>query len=220
MVKIISIANIKGGVGKSTIAINLAAALSSYNKKVLLIDADPQESVLEWNKVRIKNNPATLLHSTLQISNNYYTFEDLKSKLINDSKKYDYTIIDTPPEDDRIMRASFVYSHFVIIPVTPGSYDLRSTNKVAQILKEAKTARVTKVEPYLLISRKIVGTILGKQIRESLKIFDIPILKTEINQRIALTESGFFGKTIYEYAPSSISKLEFDKLSKEVGTWQ
>jgi chromosome partitioning protein len=219
MAIIIAIANIKGGVGKSTIAINLAAALAAH-KNVLLIDADPQQSVLEWNKVRIKNNPDSLLHNTLTIGDTFYTFEDLKSNLTAVSKKYDYTLIDTPPEDDRILRAALVFSHYVIIPVTPGSYDLRSTNKVAQIIKEAKTAHVTNVKPFLLISRKIAGTILGKQIRESLKIFNIPILKTEIYQRIALTESGFFGKTIYEYASSSISKMEFDKLLREVKTWQ
>jgi len=219
MATIIAIANIKGGVGKSTIAINLAAALAAH-KKVLLIDADPQQTVIEWNKARIKIDPATLQHNTLTISDTFYTFEDLKTRLVTESKKYDYTIIDTPPEDDRIMRAALVYSDYVIIPVTPGSYDLRSTNKVVQILKEAKAARVTHVKPYLLISRKIVGTILGKQIRESLKIFNIPIVKTEIHQRIALTESGFFGKTINEYALTSIAKTEFDKLSKEVKTWQ
>ena len=182
MAKIISVANIKGGVGKSTIAINLAGALTRYSKSVYLIDADPQETILEWNKARQKHGSGKLLHTALVVKNQRYSLENFKN-LAKDSKNYDYIIIDCPPEDAKITRAALVYSNYALVPVTPSSYDLRSTNKVIQLLREIKHSQLSHIKPYLLISRRIVGTILGNQIRESLQVFNTPIMKTEIQEQ-------------------------------------
>lgn len=216
---IISILNIKGGVGKSTIAINLAGALSSRSQTVLLVDADPQATVLEWHRARSKNNPSSPVHHTLAIKDHRLSLENFKTVLHTDAQKHDYVIIDCPPEDARITRASLVYSHYCIIPVTPSSYDLRSTHKVVQLLADIKQSKISTIKPYLLISKRIAGTTLGAQIRASLQVFEIPILKTEIYHRIALAESGYFGQTIFEYSPASTATQEFKHLAQEVASW-
>ena len=88
------------------------------------------------------------------------------------------------------------------------------------MLREGKSSAAIRVQPYLLISRKIVGTTLGHEAREALTVFNMPILKTEICQRIALCEAGIVGQTIHEYAPSSYAAHEFENLGKEVLKWQ
>ena len=89
-----------------------------------------------------------------------------------------------------------------------------------QIIKDGLKSKAINLKPYILISKKIAQTVLGREVRETLQVFNIPILKTEINQRIALAEAGIYGKTIFEYSPSSQAAQEFDNLGKEVGKWE
>jgi chromosome partitioning protein len=87
------------------------------------------------------------------------------------------------------------------------------------MIHEGKTEANLSVKQYIIISKKIVGTNLGKEVRHALAVFNIPILKTEICQRVALCEAGILGQTIHEYAPDSQSTGEFDKLGKEILQW-
>ncbi len=216
---IISIINGKGGVGKSTVAINLAGALAGKVKKVLLIDADPQGSAIKWFNVRVKQPLDRLLHKNLQATPNPWTDVDIRDRLREEAKKFDFTIIDCGPANDRIERATLVNAHFAIIPVTPSPYDIRSTGDTLDMLAEGKSAGI-RVKPYLLISKKITGTKLGNEVRDALKDFKFPILRTEIYQRIALCEAGIVGQTIFEYASNSQAADEFKNLGKEVLKWK
>lgn len=213
MNKIISIANIKGGVGKSTISINLAGYFSR-NLNTFLVDADPQGTSTDWSRKKNKN-----IENNLTISKHYYTFNDLKNTLPTESKKYDITILDCPPEEDKVLRLAIVQSDYLIIPITPSPFDIPSAKKTIDIVKEAAGKKITEVETRLLVSKKIVGTVLGKDIKETLELFKIPILKTEISQRVALCEAGIKGDTIFEYEPKSKAAKEFTELGKEVKKW-
>ena len=65
-----------------------------------------------------------------------------------------------------------------------------------------------------------MGTSLGDDVREALKVFELPILKAEICQRVALCEAGIVGQSVHEYAPGSIAAEEFDNLAEEVLKWR
>jgi len=218
MAVVISISNLKGGVGKTTISINLAGFLSK-SFKVFLVDSDPQGSISGWLQRRNKNDPNKLKHQNLEVAENPYSFEDLKI-LRQKTKNYDYIIIDCPPEDDKIMRTALSISHYTIIPVKPSPFDIYSSEKTILTKKEGLKTKAIDVKPFFLISLLKVGTLLARDIRGILKVFNIPIFKTEIADRIALTEAGIYGKTIFEYLPSHQSVEEFTKLGKEVLKWQ
>lgn len=216
---IIAIANGKGGVGKSTIAINLAGALARRSEKVLLVDADPQRSVIKWFGARGDQPAGRLIHENLEATPKPWTDADLRNGLRHEARGFAFTIIDCGPANGRIERAALAGADFAIIPVTPSPYDIRSTSETLDMLAAGKKAGI-RIESWLLISRKIVGTNLGHEVRDALRDFKLPILRTEISQRIGLCEAGIVGQTIHEYAPHSQAAGEFQRLGKEVLRWQ
>jgi len=216
---IIAIANGKGGVGKSTVSINLAGALAKPSSPVFLVDADPQGTSTEWFEAR-KNQPNYQSQENLEASSTPWSSGDLTTKLERLDKKFSFILIDCGPANDKTMRTAFALSDFAIIPVTPSPFDIRSVKKTIDMVKDGQASGAVKIKPYLLISRKIVGTTLGREAHEVLVTLDVPILKTEISQRIALCEAGILGQTIQEYAPESQAAIEFKNLSKEVVSWQ
>ena len=217
---VVAIANGKGGVGKSTVAINLAGALAKKTETVFLVDVDPQGTLSDWFNSRKEQPANSLIHKNLEVTPLPWSANDLSSKISNKSKEYAFTVIDCGPANDKITRTALAVADFAIIPVTPSPYDIHSVRKTLDMIHEGKNEAGIEVQSYLLISRKIVGTNLGREAREALKAFKIPILKTEICQRVALCEAGILGQTIHEYAGNSQATDEFDELGKEVLKWR
>lgn len=217
---IISVVNGKGGVGKSTVAINLAGSLSHQKAKVLLVDADPQGTTIGWLNAR-EGQPAEKLNgSGLRVAPKPWSAAELGDKLEAEARSAEFTIIDCGPANGKIERAALALSDYAIIPVTPSPYDIRSAKTTVDLIREGKQDAGLRVKAFLLVSRKVVGTSLGDDVREALKVFELPILKAEICQRVALCEAGIVGQSVHEYAPGSQAAEEFDNLAEEVLKWR
>jgi chromosome partitioning protein len=107
---IIGVLNQKGGVGKTTIAIHLAAAFAKQGQRILLIDADPQGSALDWDAARqapplftVVGKPTATLHRDMDVL----------------AADFDHVVIDGPPRVDDIARSAIMASDLVLIPVQP-----------------------------------------------------------------------------------------------------
>jgi chromosome partitioning protein len=202
---IISFVNQKGGVGKTTTAINIAASLIRRNKKLLFIDADPQGSAIQWHTVE-NNNAFEILHYPEPVN---------KSDIEVLSKNYDYIVIDAPPAMGDITESILAVTDLSIIPLTPSSLDIWSCKGTLEMIEELRPEN-PEMDVKLLINRKIPGTRVGRDARDSLDVFDTDILDSELCQRVAYINAMTSGVSVMQYAPQSKAADEIEQLCDEL----
>jgi chromosome partitioning protein len=202
---IISLVNQKGGVGKTTIAINLAAGLARKNHSVLLIDADPQANAVQWHAV--ENNQAFDIIELPDYIN--------KAAVHLLADHHDCLIIDAPPGQSETTRDILEISDLTIIPVSPSSLDIWSCNGTLDMVGEGRRYN-PELAASLLITKKISGTRLARDIRDALAGFDVPVMSAELSQRVAYIEAMKHGVSVTQYAPGSKAAKEIEELCDEL----
>ena len=191
---IVSICNEKGGSGKSSIAINLAVYLGSIGEKVLLVDADPQQSVAVFNRLREEAGLEPAFDCAVS---------DLSPKKVDINElteKYDCIIVDTGGRDSSEMRNAIVLSDLIIVPTSPTSdIDIAVVEKMIHLFDEAKKFN-TKSKALITLSRATPNTFLTKKIEIS-KSYLRGLLKGK--ERVSLLKSTIYERDAFSKALSS-----------------
>ena len=202
---IISVINQKGGVGKTTLSISLAAALAGRKMRVLLVDADPQGSALDWVAVRGEDVPFAAVGMPKPI---------LHLELPKMVKDFDAIVIDGPPRIYEVARSAVMASNVVLIPVLPSQFDVWAAEESVKLLQECAVYK-ERLKAAFVINRKIANTAIGRDVAKALKQYPQPVLNTTICQRVAFAESAR-GRTVLEIDPDSAASKEIQSLAKEV----
>lgn len=209
MGKVIVIANQKGGCGKTTTAINLAASLQEQGGDAILIDADPQQSAMKWRasaqegaqQFNVVSIPKPILH------------QEAPSL----AEKYSYVVIDCPPGIEDITRSALMVAHLAIVPLQPSPLDIWSGTEIVSLIKRAQQLNPT-LQAQFLITRKIPTTKLGRESQEAVSQYHLPVFRTAICQRVAMAECVIEGLTVLQYEPKGEAAKECRELSREVVT--
>ena len=199
---IIGVLNQKGGVGKTTIAVNIASVLASRNRRVLLVDADPQGSAMAWSSAR-ELDPLFPVVGMAKPT--------LHRELPEIARGYDAVVIDGAPRVNELGRAALLACDTVLIPVQPSPYDVWATTQTVQLVREVQQFKPGLTAAFV-INRKIANTAIGRDVAAALEHFELPVLPTHLCQRVVYAESAGQGLSITEAAPQSEAAREFAAL--------
>ena len=199
---IISLLNQKGGVGKTTLAIQVADVLARRGDRVLLIDADPQGSALDWAAAR-RGAPRFAVAGLPRAS----IYKELPAL----AQGYAHVLIDGPPRVYEVARSAIMASDVVVIPVQPSPYDVWAAKEIVDLLGEAAVYKPGLISAFA-INRKIANTALGRDVVEAMAEYPLPVLATAVCQRVAFAESAAGGQTVFDTLPGGAAAREVEGL--------
>ena len=205
---IIGILNRKGGVGKTSLSTNLASALSLSGNRILLVDADPQESALDWQASR----EGGTLFPVVGMAK-----PTLHKDIPELARNYNHILIDGPPGINDVTRSAMMACDLVVIPVQPSPYDVWAADETVKLLTEI-TIYNDSLKGLFVINRKIKNTALGRDVASALGDYPLTVAQTAITQRVVFAESAASGLSVLELAPEGPASQELNALAKEILT--
>ena len=201
---ILLIGSEKGGCGKTTIAINIAAALSLRGCDVLLVDADRQASASEWASERRINQPDKPKITCVQC------FGEIDTNLLDLSTRYQHIIIDVTGRDSSELRSSLLVADAVLVPTKPATFDLSTLLTMTKLIQQSRRIN-PKLKSYAVLSIAPTNAKL-KEIEQSRSVVldygdSISLLDTIIFDRKCYRDSSSDGLGVTEMLARSDSEF-------------
>lgn len=207
--RVIALLNQKGGAGKTTLATHLAGEFVLQGLDVTLLDADPQGSALDWAHRRLQSGEKRLC-GVFGLAR-----DSLHQEAPQVAMQADLVVIDGPPRVAGIARSALLAADLVLIPVQPSAYDIWASQEMVQLVTEARVFR-PQLQAAFVINRRVVGTVIGREVRKALADQPFDAARSDVSQRIAFADSVAAGKLACEVAPGSRAAREIAALAHEV----
>lgn len=207
--KILAVAGQKGGAGKSTVAICIAAEAVARGRRVLLVDADPQATARTWGAVAAE---AGLPSPTIVAMG---ATMHKPGQLSQAAESFDLVVIDCPGKLGDIQRSALLVADLALLPCGPSAADAWALSSSIELIHEAQTFRPT-LQAAVVITRKQGRTSLGQAAREVLADAGLPVLAAELGYRIAFQEALGAGRGVSSYAPKDPATTELRALYEEL----
>jgi chromosome partitioning protein len=202
MAKVITIAQQKGGAGKTTVAAHLAVALAQKGNRVAVVDIDPQGSLTMWHKLREEKFGEGYTGLAFSALSGWRVGSEV-SRL---KREHDFIVIDSPPHTETEARTAIRNADLIIIPVQPSPTDLWATKATYDLAKSEK------IPVRVLLNRVPVNSRLAQTISAQLP----ELMTATLGSRVLFPSALMEGKCATEVDPNSPAALEVKALVKEI----
>jgi chromosome partitioning protein len=204
---IISVAHQKGGVGKSTLALNLTSFFKRNGAESAVVDADAQGSISNL----ISSFGADNAYGSVNLipRNSFKSFTELTKM-----KQYQVLLIDTPPYLSSNLSEIFQISDFVLVPTKPAVFDMFAIEGTIELINEAKKTK-PELKTGVVINMSATGAKHVEEIRNYMKNKGINVLNTEIAKRIEFERCLLYSDSIFSTSDEK-AKDEISRLGNEI----
>jgi chromosome partitioning protein len=204
---ILTIAQQKGGAGKTTLVAHLAVAFASAGRRVAMIDIDPQGSLAQWFQTRSAHRIVPAPPLSLSAVAGW----KLATEIDRLKRAHDLILIDSPPHAETDAKVAVRSSHLVLVPVQPSPMDLWATSATIAL------ARAHQIPILIVLNRVAARSRLVDVTRRRLVEQDLPVARTAIANRITFASSMLDGRSVLEQSPRSMGAAEIRTLVEEIG---
>lgn len=205
---VFAISNQKGGTGKTTLSMNLAAGLATRGR-TLIVDADPQGSAGQWARLAPEARPFPV--SVITVAGN------LAREINRFRQDYQFVVIDCPPTlETDATRLAMSASDKILIPVQPSPIDLWASIRLANAIEQLKLSN-PRLRAFLVINQVEPRNALSRAMQQALAEFDIPSLSNVLRRRAIYRTSAVEGASVFCLGKRGESAAqEVDSIIEEV----
>ena len=197
----------KGGAGKTTLAISLAAEWHARGYRVLLVDLDPQGTATTWGDVASEaGQPGPTVVGM---------GDAVRTKLPEIAQDYDVAVIDCPPRAGKRTVGALMVADLAILPCGASPADLWALSEALDVVGQAQSLRPD-LSVRIAMNAVLTTSTLGTEIEEELASLDIPRMNTVIHSRVAMARCLATGRGVTTAEPSSLAAAEIKRWVNEV----
>jgi len=202
--RVITIAQQKGGAGKTTLAVNLALTAQEFGQRVALVDIDPQGSLTRWFALRQKSSAS----APIEVST--VTGWRAANEIGRLSRLYDLIVVDSPPHAQTDAKVVIRAAHLVVVPVQPSPVDIWATKPTIDLAEAERKKAV------LVLNRVPSRSPIAEEMAAAIAELGAWLAVAKLGNRSSFAASMASGQGVRETAPGTIGAREAAKLTREI----